>query len=45
MIIPLADHLSFAAKRMRQGLVMEYPLGAEVAHLYPDELAVARGRN
>lgn len=43
MIIPLADHISFAIKRVRQGLVMEYPLRAEVAHLYPNELRVARG--
>lgn len=42
MIIPLADHLSFAIKRVRQHIVVEYPLRAEVAHLYPKELRVAR---
>lgn len=42
MIIPLADHLSFAIKRVRQHIVLEYPLRAEVAHLYPKELRVAR---
>jgi beta-glucoside operon transcriptional antiterminator len=42
MIIPLADHLSFAIKRLRQHIVVEYPLRAEVAHLYPKELRVAR---
>ncbi len=42
MIIPLADHLSFAIKRLRQHIVVDYPLRAEVAHLYPKELRVAR---
>ena len=42
LVIPLADHLSFALKRQRQGMVLQYPLRAEVAHLYPDELRVAR---
>ncbi len=42
LIIPLADHISFAIKRVRQGIQMEYPLKAEVAHLYPAELAAAR---
>jgi beta-glucoside operon transcriptional antiterminator len=40
-VVALADHLSFAIKRLRQGIAVEYPLRAEVAHLYPDELAVA----
>lgn len=42
MIIPLADHISFAIKRVRQHIDVEYPLRAEVAHLYPTELKVAR---
>ncbi len=42
MIIPLADHISFAIKRVRQHIDVEYPLRAEVAHLYPTELRVAR---
>lgn len=42
MVIPLADHISFAIKRMRQNLTIGYPLKAEVAHLYPAELAEAR---
>jgi len=42
MIIPLADHLTFAIRRVRQGLVLEYPLRAEVSHLYPAELRAAR---
>lgn len=41
-IVALADHLSFALKRLRQGIDIEYPLRAEVAHLYPDELRVAQ---
>jgi len=40
-IIAVADHLSFALKRVRMGVELEYPLRAEVAHLYPEELAVA----
>ena len=42
LILPVADHISFAIKRVRQGITMEYPLRAEVAHLYPRELAAAR---
>ncbi|WP_258804182.1 PRD domain-containing protein [Pseudarthrobacter sp. NS4] len=40
--IALADHLSFAIKRLRQGVVFDYPLRAEVSHLYPAELRAAR---
>jgi beta-glucoside operon transcriptional antiterminator len=42
MVIPLADHISFAIKRVRQHIAVEYPLRSEVAHLYPKELRVAR---
>jgi beta-glucoside operon transcriptional antiterminator len=42
MVLPLADHISFAIKRVRQNLTIGYPLKAEVAHLYPAELAAAR---
>ncbi len=42
MIVPLADHISYAIKRVRQGLTMEYPLRSEVTHLYPNELRAAR---
>jgi beta-glucoside operon transcriptional antiterminator len=42
MVIPLADHISFAIKRVRQHIAVEYPLRAEVAHLYPKELRAAR---
>lgn len=41
-VVGLADHLSFAIKRLRQGIDIEYPLRAEVAHLYPDELRIAQ---
>jgi beta-glucoside operon transcriptional antiterminator len=42
IVIPMADHINFAIRRARQGMVLEYPLRSEVAHLYPNELAVAR---
>ena len=41
IVVALADHLSFAIKRVLKGIQLEYPLHAEIAHLYPDELAVA----
>lgn len=41
VLVSFADHLSFAVKRARLGIVVEYPLRAEVAHLYPRELAIA----
>lgn len=37
LIIALADHVAFAAKRRAAGIETEYPLLAEVQHLYPDE--------
>ena len=40
-VVALADHLSFAIKRALKGMHLEYPLHAEIAHLYPAELAVA----
>lgn len=39
LILPLADHLSFAWQRQQQGLVVEVPLRFEVRHLYPAESA------
>lgn len=42
LVIALADHLNFATHRAARGLVVEYPLRAEVAHLYPEELSQAR---
>lgn len=37
LVIALADHLTLAAKRAEDGVVIEYPLTAEVLHLYPEE--------
>lgn len=37
-VVGLADHISFAIKRIRQGIDLEYPLRGEVSHLYPEEL-------
>ncbi|WP_461188807.1 PRD domain-containing protein [Arthrobacter sp. Z4-13] len=41
-VVALADHLSFAIKRLQQGLNIEYPLRAEIAHLYPHELRMGQ---
>jgi beta-glucoside operon transcriptional antiterminator len=40
--IALADHLSFAIRRLQLGMPFDYPLRAEVSHLYPEELLAAR---
>jgi beta-glucoside operon transcriptional antiterminator len=42
LVIALADHLNFATHRAARGLTVEYPLRAEVSHLYPHELRQAR---
>lgn len=43
VLLPLADHLSFALRRAAQGVAeIEYPLRWEVQYLYPAEVAVAR---
>ena len=43
VLLPLADHLSFALRRAAQGVAeLEYPLRWEVQYLYPAEVAVAR---
>lgn len=39
--IALADHVSFAISRVREGIAMTYPLRSEIEHLYPEELAAA----
>ncbi|WOQ17381.1 PRD domain-containing protein [Raineyella sp. W15-4] len=41
VVVALADHLSFAIKRVRSGIALDYPLRSEVSHLYPKELAAA----
>lgn len=42
LVLPLADHLSFAVRRMREGVEVDYPLRWEIAQLYPRELAIGR---
>ncbi|MFE9453971.1 PRD domain-containing protein [Streptomyces sp. NPDC006739] len=42
VVIPLADHLSFALRRAQAGLEIAYPLRGEVLHFYPREVAVSR---
>lgn len=41
-ILPLADHLNFAVVRAKNGVVVDYPLAAEVTQLYPHELEFGR---
>ena len=40
-LIAVVDHINQAMERVRQGLIMDYPLRAEVAHLHPEELRLA----
>ena len=40
-VIAVVDHVNQAMERVRQGLAMDYPLRAEVAHLHPEELRLA----
>ena len=42
LIIALADHVSFALRRISVGMDLEYPLLAEVQNLYAEEYAEAR---
>ncbi len=42
LVIAVADHVSFALRRVAIGMDLEYPLLAEVQHLYADEYAQAR---
>ncbi|WP_232549411.1 PRD domain-containing protein [Propioniciclava soli] len=37
LVIALADHVSFAVRRQRLGLAIDYPLVGEVTHLYAQE--------
>lgn len=41
LVVALADHLGFALRRAHTHTLVEYPLTAEVIHLYPDEYAKA----
>jgi beta-glucoside operon transcriptional antiterminator len=42
VLIALADHISFALHRTREGASIEYPLRWEVSYLYPAEVAFSR---
>ena len=42
LIIAIADHLSFAIQREKEGSRIDYPLTWEIAQLYPDHLEVGR---
>ena len=41
LLIALADHISFAQRRLGMGMEVTYPLLAEVEHLYSEEYARA----
>ena len=43
VLVPLADHVSFALRRAREGAAeIEYPLRWEIQYLYPAEVAFSR---
>jgi beta-glucoside operon transcriptional antiterminator len=42
VLIPLADHLGFALRRVAEGKGVEYPLRSELSYLYPAELEFGR---
>lgn len=42
LILPLADHLAFAARRHEEGTTIAFPLLWEVSQLYPAEYALGR---
>ena len=42
LVIALADHISFALRRLAVGMRLEYPLQAEVQHLYAEEYEQAK---
>ncbi len=41
LVVALADHISFAVRRLEHGLVIEYPLRGEVKNLYSREYGQA----
>lgn len=41
LVVALADHINAAVERVHQGNVIEYPLKAEVLHLYAEDFALA----
>ena len=42
LVLPILDHLSFAVRRARTGVAIDFPLRWEVGPLYPAEGAVGR---
>lgn len=42
LIIAIADHITFACQRVREGISVENPLKWEIAQLYPRELEVGQ---
>jgi beta-glucoside operon transcriptional antiterminator len=42
LVIALADHVSFALRRLAIGMQLDYPLQAEVQHLYAEEYEQAK---
>lgn len=42
LVIALADHVSFALRRLAIGIQLDYPLQAEVQHLYTEEYEQAK---
>ncbi|MEA5055331.1 MAG: PRD domain-containing protein, partial [Propionicimonas sp.] len=42
LLIALADHIGFALRRQAMGMEVEYPLLAEVQHLYAEEYSRAQ---
>lgn len=41
-IVPVADHISYAVVRAREGLAVDYPLALEVSQIYPQEVRFGR---
>lgn len=42
ILLPLADHIAFAAERIRKNAPISNPLTADIQALFPEEYAVAR---
>ncbi|MEA5153488.1 PRD domain-containing protein [Raineyella sp.] len=42
LVIAVADHLSFAVRRQTEDIRIDYPLGWEIAQLYPEHLQAGR---
>jgi beta-glucoside operon transcriptional antiterminator len=45
LIIAIADHITFATKRIQQGMPLQNPLKWEIAQLYPRELEIGHKAN